>query len=82
VIHLVNWSYGSARDRVEPLRDVSLVVDLRALGVPGARTARILQPGRPVSQVEVDEGRVRLPELGLWALLVLGGSSYTVVATR
>jgi len=55
----------------EALRDVALHVDLRALGLPGARTAQVLGPDMKTASVGVDDGRIRLPEVGLWTLVAL-----------
>jgi hypothetical protein len=71
VIHLVNWGYQAAEDRVRPLKAVRLQVNLAALGCPGATEARVFAPGAASLALPVCEGRVVLPELGLWGLLEL-----------
>jgi hypothetical protein len=73
VIHLINWDYESARDSVEPIRDVRLKPNIEALGVPGAREVRLFAPGRPPATLPLDQGTVTVPELDLWAVLELKG---------
>ena len=53
---------------MDTLRDVTLRVDLEALGVAGCRRARVVAPGAAPVEVPVESGRVRLASVGLWAL--------------
>jgi hypothetical protein len=69
VIHLVNWNYDVARDGVEPARDVRLQPDFGALGLKGAKRATILAPGRQPGAVEIANGTLMVPEVGLWAII-------------
>jgi len=69
VIHVLNWDYRPERDEVEPRGDVTICLDLPALGVPGAGHATVMAPGADPAAVAVENGRVRLPALGLWALV-------------
>lgn len=71
VLHLINWDYAAARDSVQPVAEVSLALDLAALGVPQATTASVLQPGGEPRRIAVADGRLRLTEVGLWNLLLL-----------
>jgi hypothetical protein len=70
VIHLLNLAYEEERDDVRTLPEVELQVDLEALGVFGCDGARILSPDRASTEVPIQDGRLLLPDLGLWTLLV------------
>lgn len=73
--HLVNYRYDAAADRVAPLRDVS--IEIRFADVLGSEQALILRPDGVPNRVPVtrdgDRYRLRLPELGAYAVVVLGG---------
>ena len=71
VIHLLNLGYEAQRDATRPLTDIALRVDLEALGVAGCDRARILSPDAPEAEVMIRDGRLVLPEVGLWTLVVL-----------
>lgn len=71
VIHLVNWQYDAARDETKQVKDLDLQLDLAALGVPGCGQATLLAPGREPCVMSVRDQKVRVPELGLWALVSL-----------
>lgn len=71
VVHLVNWSYDAGSDDFRPRQDLELALDLEALGVSGCRVATFREPGRAPRELTVENGRVRIPELGLWGLLNL-----------
>jgi hypothetical protein len=71
VIHLLNRAYEPQRDAVRPLNDVELRVDLQALGVAGCRRARVLSPDAAPTEVSVSHGRLIVPEVGFWTLVVL-----------
>ena len=71
VVHVLGRSYESQRDAVATLRDVSLRIDLEALGVAGCRRARVVAPDSATVEVPVEAGRVRLPSVGLWSMLYL-----------
>jgi hypothetical protein len=74
VIHLLNHQYDAARDDVQPVRDVKVLVDLVALGVAGSKTCRWITPDADPIVLPVDGGQVQVPGLGLWGLLVFGGA--------
>jgi hypothetical protein len=71
VVHLVNWSYEAGSDDFRVRQDLELALDLEALGVSGCRVATFREPGREPRELTVENGRVRIPELGLWGLLNL-----------
>jgi hypothetical protein len=71
VVHVLGRRYESNSDAVAPLRDVSLSIDLEALGVAGCRRARVLAPDSATVEIPVEAGRVRVPSVGLWSLLSL-----------
>ncbi len=70
-LHLVHWGYDAEPDGVEPLRDVKLIVGADKLGLPGATAATVYSPGKPPKDVELKDGTVLLPEVGLWTVLRL-----------
>jgi hypothetical protein len=69
VLHVLGRAYYPKRDAVEAVRDVTLRLDLEALGVAGCRRARVISPGSPLVEVPVERGRVRLPSVGLWTMV-------------
>jgi hypothetical protein len=73
VIHLVNWNYDSARDTVSPAKNIRLKLNLAALGVARAKTARLFAPGAPPQTLTIEQDAISVPELGLWAVLELTG---------
>jgi hypothetical protein len=70
VVHLLNTAYDANGDDVRPLKDVAVRLDLQALGVAGADTCKFLAPDAEPGTLLVDQGKVTVPELGLWVLLV------------
>jgi hypothetical protein len=60
---------------VEAARDVTLRLDLEALGVAGCRRARVVRPDAAPVEVPVVEGRARLDSVGLWTLVHLAPSN-------
>jgi hypothetical protein len=72
VVHLLNYAYDDKADDVTPQANVTLTLDLKALGVPAAREARVYAPGREPQTLPVRDGRVVVPTLGLWAIVALG----------
>jgi hypothetical protein len=73
VVHVLGRDYGPERDEVREVRDVTLRVDLEALGVGGCGRARVVAPGASPREVPVDGGRLRLGPVGLWTLVHLEG---------
>jgi hypothetical protein len=71
IVHVLGRAYDSRQDTVGTVRDVSLRIDLEALGVAGCRRARVVAPGSAAVEVPVEGGRVRLASVGLWALVHL-----------
>ena len=69
LIHVVNWKYEPDRDTVQPAKDVRLTLDLKALGVPGAKTARVLTPQKGAASVSIADGTLVVPEVGLWSVV-------------
>ncbi|MBI5384012.1 MAG: hypothetical protein HZA90_04925 [Verrucomicrobia bacterium] len=74
VIHLVNWDYDAARDGAPPATNVRLKLDLPALGVAGAKEARLVTLDGSTRVLPVQAGAVTVPELVLWALLEVKGN--------
>jgi len=68
-IHVVNWDYDLARDDVRPLSNLRLHIDLGALGVAGARSARWHQPEAEPMNLSLREGEIEIPSLALWGIL-------------
>jgi hypothetical protein len=72
VIHLLNYQYDSTRDDVQPLDDVSVFRSLSELGVAHVKICRWVTPDAEPVVMSIDSGKVQVPPLGLWGLLVLG----------
>jgi hypothetical protein len=72
VIHLLNYQYDAARDDVQMLSDVSVLIDLSELGVAHTTTCRWVTPDAEPIVLPIDSSQVQVPSLGLWGLLVLG----------
>jgi hypothetical protein len=70
VVHLVNFTYDPAVDDVRPQKKVIVQVDRRALGVEQAPVARWLTPSSDPVDLQVVEGKVTIPQLDLWGILV------------
>jgi hypothetical protein len=71
VVHLVNTDYDPSADDVREITNVGVSLDLKALGVPGARIARLHAPGSTAVDLAVVDGRIVVPRLGLWAILLV-----------
>jgi len=71
VIHLVNWDYDAAADRVRPISNLRLRLDLKALGLGSAAEARCYAPGQAPLTLPVRRGELTVPELDLWAVVEL-----------
>ncbi len=79
VVHLLNYDYDAARDDVRPLERVQVQVDLGALGLAEVRSCRWFDADADLGKGAVEEpanlmmqdGKVELPRLGLWGLLIL-----------
>ncbi len=69
IIHLLNWNYQAATDNTPPQRDLSLQLDLAALGVAGAKQATYYRPGSAPVTIPLTGGTAKIPELGLWGLV-------------
>ena len=72
VIHLLNYQYAATDDDVQPLDDVRIFMNLSALGVVPTTTCTWVTPDAEPVVLAIDGGKVRVPKLGLWGLLVLG----------
>jgi hypothetical protein len=71
VVHVVNYDYDAARDDVTVQRDMRLTLDMARLGVARAARCRLVRPGRNDAVLPIVRGTVTVPELDLWALLVV-----------
>jgi hypothetical protein len=71
VVHVVNYDYDAARDDVTVQRDVRVTLDMARLGVARATRCRLVRPGRNDAVLPIVRGTVTVPELDLWALLVV-----------
>ena len=74
VVHVLGRAYDPKRDAMETVRDVTLRIDIEALGVAGCRRARVVSPDSPSIEVPVEGGRVRLASVGLWTLVHLSAA--------
>ncbi|MGO8699945.1 MAG: hypothetical protein ACLQVY_19795 [Limisphaerales bacterium] len=74
IIHLLNWGYDSGDDRVRPLENLRLELDLEALGVAGATEAVLFSPGAQPVKLPITDRGVTVPELGLWAMAEIRGA--------
>jgi len=72
VLHLLNYQYDAARDDMQPLSDIRVLLDLSELGVANAATCRWVTPDAGPIVLRIDGSRVQVPTLGLWGLLVFG----------
>ena len=72
VLHLLNYEYDAARDDVQPLSDIRVLLNLSELGVANATTCRWVTPDAEPIVLRINSGRVQVPTLGLWGLLVFG----------
>jgi hypothetical protein len=70
-VHVLGRAYEPERNAFVAQREVSLRIDLQALGVVGCRRARVFAPGSATVEVPVEESRVRLASAGLWTLVHL-----------
>jgi hypothetical protein len=73
VVHLLNYNYDPGRDDVSPLTRVQVRVDLAALGLAEVSACRWITPDAAAAPLSARDGRVEVPRLGLWGLLVLEG---------
>ncbi len=71
VIHVLNYDYDAACDDVRPIKGVKLTLDVERLGVRDRRTGRWVTPDAPEAQVTLEDGRVELPTLALWGMLIV-----------
>jgi hypothetical protein len=72
VLHLLNYQYDAARDDVQVLNDVSVLLNLSQLGVPHTTSFRWVRPDTEAISLRLYGSRVQVPTLGLWGLLVFG----------
>jgi len=72
VRHLLNYEYDAARDDVQPLSDIRVLLNLSELGVANATTCRWVTPDTEPIVLRINSSRVQVPTLGLWGLLVFG----------
>lgn len=70
-VHVLNYEYDPTRDDVRPLSGVRLAFATETLGVARDAAARWVRPDGPEVTVNLREGSVELPPLGLWGILVL-----------
>jgi len=69
VIHLLNYDYDGATDTVRPLKDVRVIIDTKALGIPNASSCNLVTPDAKPVRLKVQKGTVEVPTLGLWSIL-------------
>jgi hypothetical protein len=72
VLHLLNYQYDAARDDMQALSDVSVLLDLSQLGMADATTCRWVTPDADPIVLRINSSRVQVPTLGLWGLLAFG----------
>lgn len=73
VIHLVNWGYQADTDGVQSIGNIQLHLDLTALGVAGAREAKLFSPGEKPVQLPILDSTLTVPKLGLWDIIEILG---------
>ncbi len=64
----------SSDDRVRPLENLRLELDLDALGLAGATEAVLFSPGSQPVKLPITDRGVTVPELGLWAMVEIRGA--------
>jgi hypothetical protein len=69
VIHLINWNYQAVSDAVLPIKPVRLSLNLKTLGLTGAKRARIYAPEREPVSADIRDESVVVPEVGLWTMV-------------
>jgi hypothetical protein len=74
IIHLLNWGYDSGDDRIWPLKNLRLELDLAVPGVAGATEAVLFSPGAQPVKLPITDRGVTVPELGLWAMVEIRGA--------
>ena len=75
VIHLVNWGYQAGTDGVQSIENIQLHLDLTALGVAGAREAKLFSPGEKSVQLPILDSTITVPKLGLWDIVEIVGKA-------
>ncbi len=71
VIHVLNYDYDAASDNVREMSSVRLTIDLGRLGVSPQCAVSWVPFGGREEPLKIDNGRVVLPKLDLWGMLVL-----------
>ncbi len=71
VVHLLNYDYDPARDDVRPMSNVQVTLNLDALGVGQVQQCDWYSPDSEPVSLSLKDSQVKLPELGLWGILVL-----------
>jgi hypothetical protein len=71
VIHLLNWDYDPARDRVRQVTHVKVIANLKILGLKGNVRCTLFAPGKDSVNLRIDQGAILVPELNQWAILLL-----------
>lgn len=72
-IHLLNYSYDSARDDVVPMEQIRVKVNCQALGFAPPDGAWLVAPGSEPRFLPLVDGAVEVPTLGLWGILAFAG---------
>jgi hypothetical protein len=72
VVHLLNYGYDPERDDVRPLNSIQVQLDLKALGLAEASSCQWITPDVDPAVLTIRDGRVEVPQLGLWGLLAIG----------
>lgn len=69
VVHLLNYAYDAAKDDVAPLKGLTVTLDLKRLGLDGAKQCVLIRPGHAPHTAPIVNGTVRVPTLELWGIL-------------
>lgn len=73
VVHVLNYAYDAEHDDVRQLERVRLKVDLAALGVGESASCEFWEPDADPRQVELANGIIEIPRLGLWGIVKFSG---------
>ncbi|MDH7504187.1 MAG: hypothetical protein QHJ82_15940, partial [Verrucomicrobiota bacterium] len=71
VVHVLNYDYDPASDNVREISSVRLNIDLGRLGISPQCTVSWAPFGGREEPLKIENGRVVLPKLNLWGMLVL-----------
>jgi hypothetical protein len=74
-IHLLNYDYDFAGDRVRPLERVRVGIDPNALGLESVTNCRWVAPDTEPATLAWRDGGVTVPSLDLWGMIAIEGAA-------